>query len=84
MKTFVKNRKSFQFRTQTEKPLPHMKNLTKSQHAEKLKLKTFAKNGKSFQFDLRSKSDQKTAHFFAAIRALCPKLRGACLDRTGR
>ena len=44
-----------------------MKNLAKSQHAEKMKLKTFTKNGKSFQFELRSKSDQKTALFFAAF-----------------
>ena len=44
-----------------------MENLTKSQHAEKMKLKTFAKNRKSFQFELRSKSNQKTAHFFAAF-----------------
>ena len=49
-----------------------------------MKLKTFVKNRKSFQFELRSKSDQKTAHFFAAIRALWLELRGTCLDRTNR
>ena len=61
-----------------------MRNSAKSRRAQKMKLKTFVKNGKSFQFELRSKSDQKTALFFAAIRELCPKLQGACLDRTDR
>lgn len=70
LKTFVKNRKSFQFRAKTEKPLLYMKISARSRQVQKAKLKTFAKNGKSFQFELRSKSDQKTAHFFAAIRAL--------------
>ena len=67
MKTFVKNRKSFQFRAKTKKPLPHMENLTKSQHAKKMKLKTFAENRKSFQFALQRKKKKKTSPFFAAF-----------------
>ncbi|HIU97763.1 MAG TPA: hypothetical protein IAB15_04680 [Candidatus Ornithoclostridium faecigallinarum] len=44
-----------------------MKISARSRQVQKAKLKTFAKNGKSFQFELRCKSNQKTAHFFAAF-----------------
>ena len=44
-----------------------MENLTKSQHAKKMKLKTFAENRKSFQFALQRRDNQKTAPFFAAF-----------------